>query len=83
MDAKHDKAIFMGYTLNTKAYRVFNNTSMIIEESIHIIFNETNIAPRKGIIADDNADIEDQNIEESKEKQEDSKENPTKKGRLT
>ena len=77
MDAKNDEAIFMGYALNSKAYRVFNKTSLIVEESIHVVFDETNVAPRKGIIVDDEADIEDQNVEEPKEKkQEDSKEDP-------
>ena len=74
MDAKSDEAIFMGYALNSKAYRVFNKTSLIVEESIHVIFYETNVAPKKGVIANDDADIEDQAIKESKEKkQEDSK----------
>ena len=68
MDAKSDEAIFMGYTLNSKAYRVFNKTSLIVEESIHVIFNETNVTPRKSVIVDDEADIEDQNIKEPKEK---------------
>ena len=78
MDAKSDDAIFMGYALNSKTYRVFNKTSLIIEESIHVIFDETNIAPRKGVIANDDVDIEDQAIEEPKEKkQEDSKEDPS------
>ena len=31
MDAKSDKEIFMGYALNSKAYRVFNKTSLIVE----------------------------------------------------
>ena len=76
MDAKSDEAIFMGYAFNSKAYRVFNKTSLIVEESIHVVFDETNVTPRKGIIVDE-ADIEDQNIEEPKEKkQEDSKEDP-------
>ena len=75
MDAKSDEAIFMGYALNSKAYRVFNKTSLIVEESIHVVFDKTNVASRKGIIVDDEVDIEDQNIEEPKEKkQEDSKE---------
>ena len=75
MDAKSDKAIFMRYALNSKAYRVFNKTSLIVEESIHVVFDETNVALRKYIIVDDEADFEDQNIEEPKEKkQEDSKE---------
>ena len=67
----------MGYALNSKAYRVFNKTSLIVEESIHVVFDETNVALRKSIIVDDEADIEHQNIEEPKEKkQKDSKEDP-------
>ena len=37
MDANSDEAIFMGYALNSKAYRVFNKTSLIVEESIHVV----------------------------------------------
>ena len=49
---------------------------MIVEESIHVVFDETNIALRKGVIAND-VDIEDQAVEEPKEKkQEDSKKDP-------
>ena len=76
MDAKSDEAIFMGYALNSKAYKVFNKTSLIVEESIHV-FDETNVAPRKGVSANDDADFEDQIVEEPKEKnQGDSKEDP-------
>ena len=50
---------------------------MIVEESIHVIFYKTNVASRKGVIANDDADIENQVVEESKEKkQKDSKEDP-------
>ena len=67
----------MGYALNSKAYKVFNKTSLIVEESIHFVFYETNPTPRKGVIVDDDADIEDQNIEEPNEKkEEDNKEDP-------
>ena len=68
MDAKSDEAIFMGYTLKSKAYRVFNKTSLTVEESIHVVLDETNAAPRKGVIVDGDADIEDQHNEEPKEK---------------
>ena len=68
MDAKSDEAIFMGYALNSKTYRVFNKTSLIVEESIHVVFDETNVAPRKGVIANDDADFEDHIVEEPKEK---------------
>ena len=60
MDAKSDEALFMGYALNSKAYRVFNKTSLIVEE--------TNATPRKGVIANDDADFEDHIVEEPKEK---------------
>ena len=76
MDAKSDEAIFMGYALNSKAYRVFNKTSLIVEESIHIIFYETNATPRKDVVNDD-VDIEDLRIEEPKENElEDNKKKP-------
>ena len=72
MDAKSDEAIFIGYALNSKAYRVFNKTSLIVKETIHVVFYETNATPRKGVIVDD-----DTNIEEPKEKkQDDRKEDP-------
>ena len=77
MDAKSDEVIFMGYALNSKAYRVFNKTSLIVEESIHVVFDETNVAPRKSVIANDDADFEDHIVEEPKEKdQRNSKEDP-------
>ena len=60
LDVKSDEAIFMGYTLHSKAYRVFNKSSLIVEQSMHIIF-ETNATPRK-IVDGDDAGIE--NIKE-------------------
>ena len=77
MDVKSDEAIFMGYALNSKAYRVFNKTTLIVEESIHVVFDETNVASRNGVIANDDADFEDHIVEELKEKdQGDSKKDP-------
>ena len=39
-DAKSDEAIFLGYSSNSKAYRVFNKKTLTVEESIHVTFNE-------------------------------------------
>ena len=39
-DAKSDEAIFLGYSLTSKAYRVFNRSNLIIEESMHVVFDE-------------------------------------------
>lgn len=39
-DVKSDKDIFLGYSSISKAYHVFNKRTLVIEESIHVIFNE-------------------------------------------
>jgi hypothetical protein len=41
-DAKSDEGIFLGYSINSKAYRVFNKRTMVIDESMHVVFDETN-----------------------------------------
>ena len=41
-DAKADEAIFLGYSLNSKAYRVFNKRTLCVEESVHIVCDESN-----------------------------------------
>ncbi|XP_056691797.1 uncharacterized protein [Spinacia oleracea] len=41
-DERGDEAVFLGYALNSKAYKVYNKRSMCVEESVHIIFDETN-----------------------------------------
>jgi len=41
-DAKSDKGIFLGYSLSSHAYKVYNKKLMTVEESIHVVFDETN-----------------------------------------
>ena len=41
-NAKSDEGIFLGYSSISKAYRVFKKRLEKVEESIHVIFNETN-----------------------------------------
>ena len=41
-NAKSDEDILLGYSTFSKAYRVFNKTTLIFEKSIHIAFNESN-----------------------------------------
>jgi len=42
-DARSYEAIFVGYSNTSKAYRVFNNSSLTIEESIYVKFEESNM----------------------------------------
>ena len=41
-DERSDYEIFLGYSSHSKAYRVYNKRTMCVEESFHIIFDETN-----------------------------------------
>jgi hypothetical protein len=55
-DAKSDEGIFLGYSMNSKAYRVYNKRSLTIEESMHVVFDEVDSLKPK-IIDDDDDDI--------------------------
>ena len=47
---KADEGIFLGYFTSIKAYRVFNKRTLIVEESIHVVFYESNpLDPRKDL----------------------------------
>ena len=41
-DSKSDVWIFIGYSTSSKAFRAFNKRIMVVEESIHVIFYESN-----------------------------------------
>ncbi|XP_050919464.1 uncharacterized protein LOC127137007 [Lathyrus oleraceus] len=39
-DAKADEGIFLGYSQSSKAYKVYNKRLIIVEESVHVSFDE-------------------------------------------
>ena len=39
-DSKADDAIFLGYSLTSKAYRIFNRRTCNVEEFVHVVFDE-------------------------------------------
>ncbi|PKA48985.1 Retrovirus-related Pol polyprotein from transposon TNT 1-94 [Apostasia shenzhenica] len=41
-DSKSVEAIFLGYSSTSKAYRVYNTRSMLVEEFIYVNFDESN-----------------------------------------
>jgi len=41
-DPRSDEVIFLGYSSHSKAYKVFNKRTLCVEESAHVLFNETN-----------------------------------------
>ena len=38
---KSDGGIFLGYSSSNKAYKVYNNKTLYLEESMHVTFEET------------------------------------------
>nr|GEU69262.1 retrovirus-related Pol polyprotein from transposon TNT 1-94 [Tanacetum cinerariifolium] len=53
-DGKADEGFFIGYSLNSKAFRVFNNKTRVVEENLHIRFSK-NTPNVVGTKASDNA----------------------------
>jgi hypothetical protein len=49
----------LGYDSNTKAYRVFNKSSGLVEVSSDVVFDETNSSLREQVVDLDDVDEED------------------------
>ena len=47
------EGFLLGYDSNTKAYRVFNKSSGLVEVSSDVVFDETNDFPREQVDLDD------------------------------
>ncbi|GKA06238.1 putative ribonuclease H-like domain-containing protein [Tanacetum coccineum] len=47
-DAKGDEGFFVGYSLNSKAFRVYNKRTKHIEENLHINFLESKVIDKAG-----------------------------------
>jgi len=48
-DEKADNGIFLGYSLTRHAYRVYIKRLKTVEESIHVVFDETNHAEQESV----------------------------------
>ena len=57
-DTKLDVGIFLGYSTLSKAFKVFNKRTMVVEESIHVIFNESNNSLQERESFDDDLGLE-------------------------
>ncbi|GAU46301.1 hypothetical protein TSUD_283270, partial [Trifolium subterraneum] len=52
-DSKSDKRIFLGYSLTSKAYRIYNLRTQTLEESMHVKFDEFEDQPTVHITDDE------------------------------
>ena len=48
-DPKSDEGIHIGYVINGHAYRVYNKRLLAVEESIHVVFDETDCTVPKSV----------------------------------
>ncbi|KAH9780087.1 Integrase catalytic domain-containing protein [Citrus sinensis] len=69
-DPKSDVGIFLGYSNSSKTYRVYNKRTLVVEESMHVTFDESNPSSTEKVVVDDNAE-EEQQEEASNDNQED------------
>ena len=66
-DSKADEGIFLGYSTSSKAYRIFNKRTIVVKESMHVIFDESNsLDPRKDVcsIVDDVGELLETNAQD-------------------
>ena len=57
-DPKSDVGIFLSYSNTSKFYRVYNKRILVVEESIHVTFDESNISSTEEVVVDGDADEE-------------------------
>ena len=57
-DARSNVGIFLGYSSSCKAYRVFNKMTMVVEESIQIVFDESNDSLQRRESVDDDVGLD-------------------------
>jgi len=41
-DAKFDEGIFLSYSFTSKAYKVHNHRTLVVKESIYVVFDKSN-----------------------------------------
>jgi hypothetical protein len=46
-DSKSDKGIFLGYSTNSRAYRVFNKRIETIMESINVVIDDEEVGTKQ------------------------------------
>ncbi|KAH9770099.1 Integrase catalytic domain-containing protein [Citrus sinensis] len=68
-DPKSNVGIFLGYSNSSKAYRVYNKRTLVVEESMHVTFDESNpFSAEKGVANDDaDGDLQEESSKEIQE----------------
>ena len=51
-NSRSDEAIFLEYSTTSNTFQIFNKRTLIVEESVHVIFDEFNDLPFKNVSRD-------------------------------
>ncbi|KAH9769987.1 Integrase catalytic domain-containing protein [Citrus sinensis] len=54
-DPKFDVGIFLGYSNSSKAYRIYNKRTLVVEESMHVTFDESNPSSTEKVVVNNDA----------------------------
>ena len=76
-DAKANEGIFLGYSTSSRAYRIFNKSSLVVEDSIHIVFDKSSSNKSKELEEEEeeaNKNFENYNDNQDKQTKIDNKE---------
>ena len=57
-DPKSHISIFLGYSNSSRVYRVYNKRTLVIKESMHVIFDEFNSPSIKKVLANDDVNVD-------------------------
>ncbi|GJY00314.1 retrovirus-related pol polyprotein from transposon TNT 1-94 [Tanacetum coccineum] len=69
-DGKADEGFFVGYSINSKAFKVFNSRTRIVEENLHVQFSENTPNIARSTKACDDAEGGDPSKEDKRDDQE-------------
>ncbi|KAL3516244.1 hypothetical protein ACH5RR_023146 [Cinchona calisaya] len=58
MRRRSDEGIFLGYSSDKKAYRVYNRRTLVIEEVVHVTFDEANDVISKDFCEDEDVGVQ-------------------------
>lgn len=50
MDPKSDEGIFLGYSINNRAYRVFNSKTKVMMESINVVVDDRGLQKEADVL---------------------------------
>ena len=52
-DPKSNVGIFLGYSNSSKTYRIYNKNTLVVEESMHVTFDESNPSSTEKVVDND------------------------------